>query len=1472
MFKMKIWDVSQNVDRFKTGFGLMPCITPGGCDFASNRQDALNGSQTLVLQGMPLDKLHFAGETQRECQDLAGNAMSTTVIGASIISAMIHGNSAFLSRSLANKVEPELESASQVQNPLIASDAMEEHGCHPTAPESIDIARLLAEAKETSRMCACEGDQQLSERNIKICSGCGHTACATCASNPKHQYTSNLERAARKQTPCNFISAWRPRLPPRLRLQNVPDLKELLIESLGTRDNNEAYVRRIAEANLSSQQFILSDLIRCDNQWKVVYIGSNAKLVLMLGAQAQWLLYVDCLRGLPGNSELRQTLATPVARALVSRSLLDTSWEVFVPTKQKHSLHIRGSPARSKSWRNSLGLPNYQSETVPAHLYILGSDKDKVVYDGEYTHLPHCGTAEASLYKRLSGSMLYLFLDPNLIGEAKHDSFVFSPDCGRKRWGESRMITARLDPSWRPQQICDGNRRHYIAIECTGYWATIESINLVACMLSPTVSTLKSGSSITGPGFECMSASAIFNACFPEELPIKRLSDYSWALEQVKTTPLLNDWQSIDVDSRRSCSCAPAYPDLLWNVDKTGKATPHEDRKAAATFERGVKARCQIFQVRPVVTKGGTRVEVGLSLVSLAHRARGRLSRRMANARLIACEWRLLTDHTDTGSLRLSAFHLTSNANDAPFSGSLSLEHELRGAQPRALAWMRDQEAGKELKLTEVEEAVHPSLGWRAEARACTSVEIRGGVLADLPSFGKTVTTIALIQSEYEQLSPKAIIKQNRVAAKASPQLIDTAATLIVCPPHIAMQWQTELQLFLGDRQYKSFDVRVVRDFGELQKLALEDVRQSRVIVVSWNVLSDDEYISELAWVTAMPEPANSSCRAFNAWMDGISAELPAQVQNLQSMKLTEFKLATQDLLERRLQQPRFQAALPLKSQHGSKYQSFKALQGSREPTKCKVPAKRKSVRSNTHIVPLLHMFCFNRVVVDEYHYLHDYKKIKNIFTAASVKKISAHKRWILSGTPALANFTDVDNIASFLGVQLGRFAIGAGKRTALDNFLINDQTAVERFLSKTEVMSHQWHVARHERAQEFLTNFVRQNEASLDHVPCQEELRAVDLDVAHHAVYLELSQHLISQRMQVKRLKNKAESGKTSRLNASLNNSRTAEDALLKAALFYETAVGVSSLDMLVTKRSEQRCETEREIERMLGAFEWHKSKGFKDLKPTDPKKAAMEENTVPKLYNTLTQDIQKNAWLGDFEATQKARRLLKAASDTPKSGGLEELRGVSKDKMIKEAKIAMSQVRESCVELALRSWSERFIQTIQWLLDSLCDGLRESISCDSNTCPRTDKVSELYLASQCGHLSCQFCITSRGDDENCVASGCSCTVQAIHLIKATDLGSTRECTTAHNFGRKMNGIAQLIRDLPSNDQGLVFAPNDETIAMLAKVLEHHNIPYYTPSGVSSRQAAKIIEEFKASAHEDINDRPKVLLLNLASETTAGV
>lgn len=1474
MFKMKIWDVSQNVDRFKTGMGLMPCITPGGCGFGSNRQDALNGSQTLVLQGMPLDKLHFAGETQRECQDLAGNAMSTTVIGASLISAIIHGHMAFRTDSSVGAYEPTLQREPSLQNRLVRASTMAKHKPQLEEPEDLDVAQLLAEARLASRLCACEGDQQISEMTIKVCSGCGHTACSLCASNPRHQYVTTITKDARPQTPDKFVTFWKARLPSRVAMRNFPNLDSIVSRLQEDYNSNDAYVRRIVEADVGSRQFCLFDFVRCDNAWKVVYVSNDARLELSIGHGTQWLLFVDCAPDLSGNSDLRKALETPIARAVIDDSLLNVEWELFVPSHQDNSLELRGSAGRSKSWRNRLGLPDYQTETVPAHIYVHSNGEETSVLDGDYQHLPQCGTAEYSLYKRSAEPVLYLFLDPNPVGEARDDSFVFSRDCSRKQYGESRIIIARLNSAWRPWQISDENEHHVVNVVHAGSWITV-SAKLKTSAVATTARVLSPGTPLAGLENGCTSAVTVLDVHIPEKLPIHKFSEYSWALEHVRAVPSLGDWQSIDVSTHSSCVCAPVYPDLLWSVDGAGKATPHEDRKAAATFERGVKTRCSIFHLQPTISKTHTRIEVGINITSLIHRAGGRLARSVNSNEPVSSAWRLLTDHADAGPAPFPKFHLRSNATDSPYSGPLSLEKDLRGAQPRSLTWMRAQETGTSLTISEVEEAVHLGLGWRVEAVARTSIEVRGGVLADLPSFGKTVTAIALIQSEFEELLPEAILQQNRQAAKHSPQFIDTAATLIVCPPHIAIQWQTELRLFLGDKQYEEFDVRIIRDFAELKRLTIENLQRSRIVVISWAVLSDDDYISELAWATAMPEPALSSCRAFDAWMEGVHRDLPTQVSNLQSMDPSVFRSYTRDLLEERLQQPEFQASLPLRLQHGSSYLPYKNMQtagGQKKRAAPKPLLKRKSSGTNGHIIPLLHLFRFNRLVVDEYHYLNDHKKIKNMFTAVSVKKIAAHKRWILSGTPALANFTDIDNIASFLGVRLGRFAVGSGKMTSMEDFLVSDQTAVERFLSKTEVMSRQWHRARHGRAQEFLDLFVRQNEASLEHIPCHEELRAVDLDVAHHAVYLELSQHLISQRMQVKRLKNKAESDRVNRLNASLNNSKTAEDALLKAALLYDTNEGESGLETLVQKRSKQRRETEKEMLRLMCSFEGHKRTGFKGLKPADPKKAEKEENTIPKLYASFVQDIKKNTWLGDSDATMNAKHLLTKAEGNPLLGGLQELREVSADKKVKEAKTIMSRLRESCVELALRTRSERFIKTVQHLLQPLCEGLQDPIPCDSPHCRGEATVSNLYLASQCGHLTCEPCISLRGDDENCVMPGCSCTVQAVNLIKVTDLGSTREKVAGRSFGRKMNSIAKLIRELPGDDQSLVFAPNDETIAMLGEVLDYHSILYYTPSGCNSRQAARIIEDFKASGNENPEDRPKVLLLNLTSETAAGV
>ena len=80
LHKAEVWDVSQNVDRFQSKLGVGPAVTPGGIVFVTNMQRALLGSELLALHGISPSRLLIGNETQRDLQDLAGNAMSTPVI------------------------------------------------------------------------------------------------------------------------------------------------------------------------------------------------------------------------------------------------------------------------------------------------------------------------------------------------------------------------------------------------------------------------------------------------------------------------------------------------------------------------------------------------------------------------------------------------------------------------------------------------------------------------------------------------------------------------------------------------------------------------------------------------------------------------------------------------------------------------------------------------------------------------------------------------------------------------------------------------------------------------------------------------------------------------------------------------------------------------------------------------------------------------------------------------------------------------------------------------------------------------------------------------------------------------------------------------------------------------------------------------------------------------------------------------
>src|SRR6266852_6441235 len=86
----QVWNLSQNVDR-STGsnrVGISPCLTPSMIPYITNRGGPMVGLEALHLQGLPIDELLLTRETEDQLSDLAGNAMSTTVFGTSVLVAL----------------------------------------------------------------------------------------------------------------------------------------------------------------------------------------------------------------------------------------------------------------------------------------------------------------------------------------------------------------------------------------------------------------------------------------------------------------------------------------------------------------------------------------------------------------------------------------------------------------------------------------------------------------------------------------------------------------------------------------------------------------------------------------------------------------------------------------------------------------------------------------------------------------------------------------------------------------------------------------------------------------------------------------------------------------------------------------------------------------------------------------------------------------------------------------------------------------------------------------------------------------------------------------------------------------------------------------------------------------------------------------------------------------------------------------
>ena len=1020
------------------------------------------GLEALSMQGLPIDELLLTRESEDNLRDLAGNAMSSTVVGTAIIAALIIGTKHLEpgKGGVEMKMDVDEERMISLQMTLIIDNiARRIQGEEQLSTSHLDLAkiehipinRLLADASRSARLCECEGrgGSNLTPDQTHKCLDCNFTSCLKCGQKPTHNYVSLADY--QRLHPSNFEKQLKQALPMRLSVDGITDA---VLEYLrATKDGAAIATKSWDMWSDALQKATSGDELRFKGLkrqeiWSATYESLYGRMELLLDPQfPEWRLFGKAADNEPANAPIRKMLIQPIARMQISleaTSLLEGQWQLCLPISSTFKIQIEGVGELLPSWEARLGLlGSFQDKKSWSHLRISAPDDVKFDQDirGVYKWLENCGTATGALHKKedavVGEKAMYFFFDPTRCGEPEEDYFVFSTSTRRYVWGETRPLTATVSPKWRPSGK-DGVQT--VESYTPGEWVTVDCLALRSSGEGDaTTVAIPKHIHASVAANACASANALLVCQVPME---ERVGDIwptddlwkevdkvhervtyqglAWLTERVRRIDSLADWMEVELSAEYDdCErCAPAAPSLRWMKKPDKKWHPIEDPIQAGSYEQRMKDRPSPFVTHLRLADGIGSVRVGLNVASLLHRA---LSRLPSQGRTLPprLSWRLTADY-DMAAVKFKpgdpAFTLRSNKLDVQNAQPPNFrKFPLRPEQLRSLSWMLERERSDECFFEEeVSEAMLGPLGWRAEGKAVRPVLVRGGVLADEVGYGKTAITLGLIDCSQPAQYPEPTITG----------VIPSKATLIVVPSHLGNQWPSEIEKFLGKGKY-----RVVRilNLGQLNAFTVADIADADIVVVSSSLFRSNDYLSNLTTLAATKELPASEGRYFNATLKSAIDGLHEQVHRLQHAGPSEVV----KVIEKGLVQDHEGVIELSKRLVGSKYAAVKDAEDMQIDTEdsddnaTKAPKKRTwkdSWKLKTPVVrnnwrkmqaPPIEMFHFNRLVVDEYTYLEG--KIHAVITS-----INADHRWVLSGTPPIHDFAAVKTIAVFLGIHLG--------------------------------------------------------------------------------------------------------------------------------------------------------------------------------------------------------------------------------------------------------------------------------------------------------------------------------------------------------------------------------------------------------------------------------------------------------------------
>ncbi|KAL2872557.1 putative SNF2 family helicase [Aspergillus lucknowensis] len=1613
-YKERCLELSQGIDREidTRAYGIVGCITPCGIPYMTTRGGPLCGLESLALQGLPLDRLLLTQESQRELQDLAGNAMSSTVVGAAILSALIVGHAVLKKGNTSEG--PHLRSPKLKAITPRVEDNLVPSSMDLDLVTAVDVSGLQVRAASSARYCVCER-QSSTKATILRCKLCSHTACSECSGNPIHAYErwTDLVRSA----PLDFVSELRSILPARLVVSGISreNYREPQWGSSATPHIWNEFLDAILRAFGDELRFL--DAKRSE-VWTVLYEGKFSVLKLVIEPSCiNWLLFAKPRDSDPAVCLIREVLSKPIARMAVpqSGSLLDGTWEICAPLSSKCTLEIFGSGDMAQSYESKCGLElaGFKDSTVWTHITVQGADEKVSDLDvdirGTYELLQDCGTANACLHRRAATDgkpAVFLFLDPTKLGEPKNDSFVFSLEHRRNPGYVSRLTIAEISHKWRSSTASEA------AEETTVYyrkWLTIPAASLrsydgvsdshiKAYYLDPATSFDYSNGGCHNANITLMSFTApvgvIDSPCGTTEWaatdPVESphlLRDYAWLFQKAAAQSSFGEWNHVAENGWTSpCSvCVPTKPRILWGRNRRGWIRAYEDPFDAARYERQVKSRPSPFLIFRRSDELGVRdFRITLNVQTLLHQAIPRLMDSSIDN--LSLHWRLVPNSYDTRNFLFPKFRLKTNRHDLPSSQPPGFLLNLRPEQLRSLSWMIRQEDDnvEPFMEEEIEEALLAPLMWRAEARVTASKTVRGGILADDVGYGKTAIVLGLIDSQSAQPTVNLSISLN------ANGYIPSRATLIVVPSIMLQQWQSEITKFLGDR----YKVLVFHSAAALAKTTLRDMRDCEIVLVSWSVFNTPAYYQRLQKFSGAPRVPAKAGRHFDDWFhhahqlmrrhvrvlteEGPSAFLSTLQSTRSEIKGTEqnykyvpskrlrgkqYELAHQDqevdmqtgvsyaeissadedpemsddenseALRTRVGQllklvpPKpFGAKKQETDQDHEVYSTDEETEYEMSSSEtCDATAKGRgngkkrkrnraiagnktqnawndreqfNIARNAESQPwekltasLFHAFEFNRLVIDEFTYV-------NAERLTQLLSLEARSKWVLSGTPPLNDFADVNTIAPFLGVHLGIDDDGdmysQNKRL---KSLHRQRSEAETFRSFQASRSEAWHRRRHEIAQIFLDQFARRNVAEIDEIPSTEHIVLVHQSPAEKVVYLELYKQLMTYNRQLRRSGNRGRFGsdQADRLDEIIGSSSTAEEALLKRC----TSLALrgrwdgdgrpepATCESLIRVRLEQLEKLKDELKSKLKLAAWvycacdvrHEKfhKFIESVIRHDFGDMTVTSEVYP-LLKTAILTSKGDDWKLFFSTSQEGENhddeevieSSKANSASKKSKATLPFLP-TKPTRVSEFEPTLREItttiRNLIVEWVLRERALRFLKTVQ----QVQTGAQKVIPC--HQCQnQPDLLETMSILGSCGHALCSNCTPKTIEKEECAVEGCRGSGKRFNIINALTLSSRdldRDLDKSSEYGgTKLDTLINIISNkIPSSERALLFIQFPELMEIASKALQLAGIKHIVISSTDRKSTQKIEQFQKTSFGEN-----KVLLLNLGSEMAAGL